>query len=131
MKTVRRTTWLLPAGLIVLGLASLSGCFSVPGPNRVVEGQDLSGDVADRGGDTPVVVGETSRRQVLDRFGPPARREGDALVYAWTRRDGAEVNANPLCFGSDYKYRDYTMTLRFDGGGTLSGYDVSTGPRRS
>jgi hypothetical protein len=114
----------LPAVLIALGVAALSGCLFIPTGEKVVTGRDVSTDVGDAKSKKSVRIGTATRQDVARVLGEPeyATPSFDRVLYTWRIRNG--VWFYPLCFSSSPNYRARLIELRFDAAGVLRGFEL-------
>ena len=110
-------TSIVPATLIFLGVASLSGCIFVPTFNVTHGGTNAADKIRDAKSSKPVLLDVTTRGQVLHALGEPAAvsQNGRDVAYRWEVLNGLWLA--PLCF-STLEARGYrAAVLRFDDSG--------------
>jgi hypothetical protein len=114
----------VPAVLIALGVAALSGCLFIPTGEKVVSGRDATADVGDAKSKKSVRVGRATRADVVRVLGEPeyATESRDRVLYTWRVRNG--VWFYPLCFKSDPNFGTRLIELRFDNAGVLRGFEL-------
>jgi hypothetical protein len=124
-----RKSWSKPLALAIL-LASVSwGCVI----GRVYIGSEIKDDQRDK-----IVVGTTSKSEILAMYGPPdsVRRQydGDVFMYQYVRRNSAELDLTEpvvtrmtvFSFTRLQQKADSLMIL-FDGNGIVKGYGFRRG----
>jgi len=114
----------VPAVLIALGVAALSGCLFIPTGEKVVSGNNVAANVGDAKSKKPVRVGSATRADVVRALGQPdyATASRDRAVYTWRVHNG--VWFYPLCFKSDPNFAVRMIELSFDNAGILRGFQL-------
>jgi hypothetical protein len=131
---------ILPRFLIVVGLMLLSGCIFVPminfyapiGIERSITelpGKDPRPYISEPGSNRPIIVGITTRPELIKLLGPPGftAEDGQAIGYRWSTTQGYWVLLAPTCFSTTpANVRTYIARFTFDAHGVLRHLDIAS-----
>ena len=119
--------FVLPLGLLFIGVYVLVGCIYIPTFNATTGAKDARNYVGAANEATkPLKLGMSTRANVHKVLGKPFFRttDGRFVVYSWKKQKGLLVY--PQCFSALPEARAFAMTLEFDSEGVLRSFDVES-----
>ena len=116
-----------PLALLVVGGCALIGCLPIPG-NFGAVGGDARPETKIGKGDSDALIrlGVSDRDRVRDVLGEPSAYSDDNRAWIFDYDVVAAYWIYPLCFGANRGPLPRQLVLRFDEGGTLQAYKVTT-----